>query len=162
MPVAAPQTAASKISADHVRNVTGKADLQRRARDLIARARQSAYLVALPADLSALAPALKDALGRNVRVVLFTHARFDLPGARVVVSPQLGDGDRRQVLPSIALVVDGAEALVGEQVGPQDMRGCWTQSRLLVSMIERHVLRGGQHRFLVAEHISQPDPITGR
>jgi sugar-specific transcriptional regulator TrmB len=154
MTAAEPQMGDTAIDAEYVRNVTGSTDLYERARDLIASARQSAYLAALPADLSALASALRGALGRNVRVVLFTRARFDLPGARVIVSPQLRDGNRRQVLPIIALVVDGAEALVGEQVGPEGMRGCWTQSRLLVSMIEHYLLQGGRHRFLVAEQSS--------
>lgn len=132
-----------------VGNVESAVDLAGCARDLVARARHSAYLAALPATLSSLLPALQAALGRGVCMVVFTTRHFDLPGARVVVSAPAKQDRRQRCAPRTILVVDGAEALVGEQLGPGRVHGCWTQSPLLVSIIEHYLLRSGQRRFLV-------------
>ena len=148
-PPAEPGPAGAALDLGYVWPVEGDANLYARARDLIARARESAYLAALPADLSALEPALRTALGRGVRVVVFATERHDLPGARVVVSSLPKQERRQQYVPRTILVVDGAEALIGEQLGSGCVRGCWTQSPLLVSTVEHYVLRGGQRRFLI-------------
>lgn len=148
---AEPGPAGTVLNLSYVWAVEGHANLTARARDLIARAQRRAYLAALPADLSALEPALRAALQRGVRVVVFTTERLDLPGARVVVSSLPKRERRQRYVPSTILVVDGAEALIGEQLGTACVRGCWTQSPLLVSIVEHHLLRGGHRRFLIEE-----------
>jgi hypothetical protein len=74
-----------------------------------------------------------------VRVVLYTTAGVDLPGAQVVVAsmPEEARGQMAQL--GLILVVDSEEVLIGEWLTTPQARASWTRSPLLVFIAEHHL-----------------------
>ena len=82
---------------------------------------------------------LEEAIGRGVRVVLYTTSELDLPGARVVVAHVSEEtlGQARGL--GLILVIDGEEVLIGEWLTATQARASWTSSPLLVFIAEHHL-----------------------
>jgi len=76
-------TAASDL--EYVWNIEGEDNILAKAREAIGQARLRVHVALVPATLSELRRALEAAIGRGVRVVIYTTTAVDLPGAQVVV-----------------------------------------------------------------------------
>jgi len=93
----------------------------------------------LPATFPDLQPALKEAIGRGVRVVIYTTSDLDLPGAQMVVAPMSEEALTQVGGLGLILVIDGEEVLVGEWLTATQARASWTSSPLLVFIAEHHL-----------------------
>jgi sugar-specific transcriptional regulator TrmB len=134
---------------DRVWNITGRANIVARARSIISQARSRIYLATWTATFPTLRPALEDAIGRDVQVVVYTTGQLDLPGGRVVVTPvSEGVSNEKRVL-GLILVRDAQEVLISEWLGACQAQASWTQNPALVSIIEHHLVHGGRRRFLI-------------
>jgi sugar-specific transcriptional regulator TrmB len=132
-------TLASPTDLEYVWNIEGNENIMAKAIEMISQARSRIYLALLPATFQALRPTLEEAIGRGVRVVLYTTSELDLPGARVVVAHVSEEtlGQARGL--GLILVIDGAEVLVGEWLTATQARASWTSSPLLVFIAEHHL-----------------------
>ncbi len=144
-----PCTSASDLHP--VWNVEGEANILARAIGMIRAARVRVLLAALPATVTALRPALEDAIGRDVQVVVYTTSHITLPGGRVIVTPVPADELDRLNRLGLILIRDGQEALIGEWLEVGRTQASWTRSLTLVSIAEQHLVRGGRRRFLLLE-----------
>ena len=110
-----------------------------KAREMIDQAKSRIYLALLPVTFPALRPVLEEAIGREVRVVLYTSSELDLPGGRVVVAHVSEEtlGQARGL--GLILVIDGEEVLIGEWLTATQARASWTSSPLLVFIAEHHL-----------------------
>lgn len=134
-------------------NIRGGANIMARARDIVAQSRSQIYLAASPATVLALKSELEEVARRTVRVVVYTTARVDLSGVRVVVTPVDEEAveDARGL--GLILIRDSCEALIGEWLNGAQARASWTYSPIIVSIAEHHLVRGGRRRFLVTGNI---------
>lgn len=124
---------------DYVWNIEGGENILAKAREMIAQARSRVHLALPPDTFPALRPALEAAIGRGVRVVVYTTGELDLPGGRVVVAHVSEEtlGQARGL--GLILVVDGEEVLIGEWLTANRARASWTRSPLLVFIAEHHL-----------------------
>jgi sugar-specific transcriptional regulator TrmB len=124
---------------DYVWNIEGDENILARAAEMIDQAGKQIYLALLPVTFPALEPALKRAVGRGVRTVLYTTAALDLPGAEIAVAHVSEEtlGQARGL--GLILVTDGEEVLIGERLSGTQARASWTGSSLLVFIAEHHL-----------------------
>jgi sugar-specific transcriptional regulator TrmB len=142
----------SSLDPNPVWNIEGEANVLARAASMIRQADGRIYVGALPATLEGLRPALESAIARGILVVVYTTIHLDLPGARVIVSPQPEAKLEKTSEGGLILIRDGEEALIGEWLAPRRAQATWTRGSALVSIVEQHLVRGGRRRFLVLEH----------
>jgi len=93
----------------------------------------------VPDTCRELQPALEEAIGRGVRVVLYTTSEVDLDGCRVVVAHVSEETLGRARGLGLILVIDGEEVLIGEWLTATQARASWTSSPLLVFIAEHHL-----------------------
>jgi HTH-type transcriptional regulator, sugar sensing transcriptional regulator len=124
---------------EYVWNIEGEDNILAKAREAIGQARLRVHVALVPSTLSELRRALEAAIGRGVRVALYTTTGVDLPGAQVVVAsmPEETRGQAAQL--GLILVVDGEEVLIGEWLTTPQARASWTRSPLLVFIAEHHL-----------------------
>jgi Cd2+/Zn2+-exporting ATPase len=124
---------------EYVWNIEGHDSVIARAREMVAQAGERVYLALLPDTFPALAADLARAVGRGVRVVVYTTGPLELTGARVVLAhvSQETLGQARGL--GLILVVDGEEVLIGEWLSRSQARASWTSSPLLVFVAEHHL-----------------------
>jgi sugar-specific transcriptional regulator TrmB len=134
---------------DRVWNITGRANIVARARSIIGQARSRIHLATWTATLPALRPALEEAIGRDVQVVVYTTGQLDLPGGRVVVTPVAEGASGEKKALGLILVRDGQEVLISEWLEAGQAQASWTHNPTLVSIAEHHLVRGGRRRFLI-------------
>jgi len=72
---------------EYVWNIEGRENILAKAEEMIGQAEVRIYLALLPATFPDLQLLLEEALGRGVRVVIYTTGDLDLPGGQVVVAP---------------------------------------------------------------------------
>jgi len=132
-------TLASPTDLEYVWNIEGHENIMAKAREMIGQARSRIYLALVPATCQALQPVLEEAIGREVRVVLYTTSELDLPGGRVIVAHVSEEtlGQARGL--GLVLVIDGEEVLIGEWLTANQARASWTSSPLLVFIAEHHL-----------------------
>jgi sugar-specific transcriptional regulator TrmB len=132
-------TLASPDDLEYVWNVEGHESVTAKAEEMIGQAMSSIYLAIVPETFSELRPTLEDAIGRGVRVVLYTTGEIDLPGGRVVIAHVSEEtlGQARGL--GLILVIDGEEVLIGEWLTANQARASWTSSPLLVFIAEHHL-----------------------
>lgn len=132
-------TLASPTDLEYVWNIEGHENIMAKAREMIGQAKTRIYLALLPATFPDLQPALEEAIGRGVRVVLYTTSEVDLTGCSVVVAhvSQETLGQARGL--GLVLVIDGEEVLIGEWLTANQARASWTNSPLLVFIAEHHL-----------------------
>ena len=132
-------TLASPTDLEYVWNIEGHENIMAKAREMIGQAKTRIYLALVPTTCQALQPALEQAIGRGVRVVLYTTSALDLPGGRVIVAhvSQETLGQARGL--GLVLVIDGEEVLIGEWLTANQARASWTNSPLLVFIAEHHL-----------------------
>jgi len=130
---------ASAPNLDHVWNIEGRENIMAKAMEMIDQAKARVYLALLPATFPDLQPALKEAIGRGVRVVIYTTSDLDLPGAQMVVAPMSEEALTQVGGLGLILVIDGEEVLVGEWLTATQARASWTSSPLLVFIAEHHL-----------------------
>ena len=130
---------ASASDLEYVWNIEGHDNIIAKAREMIGQTKTRIYLALLPTTFPALRPVLEEAIGRGVRVVLYTTSELDLPGARVVVAHVSEEtlGQARGL--GLILVIDGEEVLIGEWLTATQARASWTSSPLLVFIAEHHL-----------------------
>lgn len=130
---------ASPADLEYVWNIEGNESIIAKAEEMIQQARDSIYLALVSATFPSLKPVLEEAIGRGARVVLYTNADVDLPGARVVVAHVSEEtlGQARGF--GLILAIDGEEVLVGEWLTANQARASWTSSPLLVFIAEHHL-----------------------
>jgi sugar-specific transcriptional regulator TrmB len=124
---------------EYVWNIEGHDNIIARAREMVAQAGERVYLALLPDTFPALQAELVRAIERGVRVVVYTTAHVDLPGARVVVAHVSEETLGRARGLGLILVVDGEEVLIGEWLSRSQARASWTSSPLLVFVAEHHL-----------------------
>jgi len=130
---------ASAPNLDYVWNIEGRDNIVGRAQEMIAQAKDRIYLSLLPDALPAVLDALKKAIGRGVRVVLYTVGDVTLPGANVVATPVSEEAASRVENLGIILVIDGEEVLISESLTGIGAQGSWTSNSLLVFIAEHHL-----------------------
>ena len=124
---------------EYVWNIEGHENIMGKATEMIGQARTRIYLALLPVTFPDLQPALEEAIGRGVRVVLYTTSELDLPGSRVVVAHVSEETLSQAGGLGLVLVIDGEEVLVGEWLTVTQARASWTSSPLLVFIAEHHL-----------------------
>jgi sugar-specific transcriptional regulator TrmB len=130
---------ASAPNLEHVWNLEGKENIVGKAMEMIGQAKARIYLALLPATFPTLLPALREAIGRGVRVVVYTTSDRELPGGRKVVAPLSEEALTQVGGLGLILVVDGQEVLIGEWLAETQARASWTSSPLLVFIAEHHL-----------------------
>ncbi len=124
---------------EYVWNIEGRDNILGKAVEMIGQAKTRIYLALLPATLPTLRSALEKAIGRGLRVVLYTTGEIALPGSQVVVAP-MSEGALSQAGElGLILVTDGEEVLIGEWLTGTQARASWTSSPLLVFIAEHHL-----------------------
>lgn len=124
---------------EYVWNIDGPEHVMGKAVEMIGQASDHVYLSLMPETAPAVRPALLAAIGRGVRVVLYSSSDLDLPGGRVVVSPVPERARERLEGLWLIMVVDGKEALIGELLTENQARASWTGSPLFVFVAEHHL-----------------------
>jgi sugar-specific transcriptional regulator TrmB len=129
---------ASPLDLEYVWNFEGHESVMAKAEEMILQAQHTIYLALVPATFAELHPVLEEAVGREVRVVIYTTGEIDLPGARVVVAHVSEEtlGQARGL--GLILSIDGEEVLIGEWLSAQ-ARASWTNSPFLVFIAEHHL-----------------------
>ncbi len=130
---------ASPIDLEYVWNIEGHENILAKAEEMIEQAKSRIYLATLPDTFPALRPTLERAVGRKVRVVLYTTSDLDLPGGRVVVAHVAEETLEQARGLGLILVIDGEEVLIGEWMTATQARASWTSSPLLVFIAEHHL-----------------------
>jgi sugar-specific transcriptional regulator TrmB len=130
-------TAASDL--DYVWNIDGHENIMAKAEEMVGQAKARVYLSLLPVTFPDLKPVLEEAVGRGVRVVLYTTNGLDLPGGQVVVAPMSEEALSQAGGLGLILVIDGEEVLIGEWLTATQARASWTSSPLLVFIAEHHL-----------------------
>ncbi|MBN1812286.1 MAG: TrmB family transcriptional regulator [Anaerolineae bacterium] len=130
---------ASPLDLEYVWNFEGNESVMAKAEEMILQAQDTIYLALVPSTFSELRPILEEAVGRGVRVVIYTTADIDLPGARVVVAHVSEEtlGQARGL--GLILSIDGEEVLIGEWLSATQARASWTNSPFLVFLAEHHL-----------------------
>lgn len=130
---------ASPLDLEYVWNFEGHDSVMAKAEEMILQARDTIYLALLPETFPELQPVLEEAVGRGVRVVIYTTSEIDLPGARVVVAHVSEEtlGQARGL--GLLLSIDGEEVLIGEWLAATQARASWTNSPFLVFITEHHL-----------------------
>jgi len=124
---------------EHVWNIEGRENILAKAEEMISQAKARIYLALSPATFPELRPLLEEAIGRGVRVVIYTTGDFDLPGGKVVVGPRSEEVLSQAGGLGVILVIDGEEVLIGEWLTATQARASWTSSPLLVFVAEHHL-----------------------
>jgi sugar-specific transcriptional regulator TrmB len=124
---------------EYVWNIEGHENIMAKAEEMIDQARVRLYVSLLPATFQALRPVLEKAVGRGVRVVVYSTHDLDLPGGRVIVAPIPEEAQERVEGLWLVLVVDGEEVLIGELLTENQARASWTGSPLFVFVAEHHL-----------------------
>ncbi|MDY7079343.1 MAG: helix-turn-helix domain-containing protein [Chloroflexota bacterium] len=124
---------------EYVWNIEGQENILAKAEEMIDQARTRIYLALLPATFLDMRPALEEAIGRDVRVVIYTTDDLDLPGGEVVVAPTSEEALSQAGGLGLILVIDSEEVLVGEWLTATQARASWTSSPLLVFIAEHHL-----------------------
>ena len=124
---------------EYVWNIEGHENIMAKAVEMIRQAETRIYLALLPATLPDLRPALEEAIGRGVRVAVYSTGDLDLPGGQVVVAPMSEEALSQAGGLGLILVIDGEEVLIGEWLTATQARASWTSSPLLVFIAEHHL-----------------------
>jgi Cd2+/Zn2+-exporting ATPase len=124
---------------EYVWNIEGHDNIMVKAKEMIDQASDRIYIALLPATFPALHPALEEAVGRDVRVVVYTTGDLNLPDGRVIVSPMPEEARERLEGLWLVMVIDGEEALIGELLTENQARASWTGSPLFVFVAEHHL-----------------------
>jgi len=130
---------ASASDLDYVWNIDGHENIIAKAKEMIGRAKTCVYLSLLPVTFPELKPILEEAVGRGVRVAIYTTDDLDLPGGHIVVAPMSEEALSQAGGLGLILVIDGEEVLIGEWLTATRARASWTSSPLLVFVAEHHL-----------------------
>jgi len=130
---------ASAPDLEYVWNIEGHENILAKAEEMIDQAKTRIYLALLPTTFPDLRPALEEAIGRGVRVVIYTTGGLDLPGGQVVAAPMSEEALSQAGGLGLILVIDGEEVLIGEWLTATQARASWTSSPLLVFIAEHHL-----------------------
>jgi HTH-type transcriptional regulator, sugar sensing transcriptional regulator len=129
----------SSSDLDYVWNIEGHDNIMAKAEEMIAQAGERIYLSLLPEIFPSLQTMLTQAIGRGVRVVVYSTSRLDLPGGRVVVAPWSEQAQEQVEGLWLILAIDGQEVLIGEMLTENQARASWTGSPLFVFVTEHHM-----------------------
>jgi Cd2+/Zn2+-exporting ATPase len=124
---------------EYVWNIEGHENIIAKAGEMIDGAEDGIYLAILPDTFPDLEAALARALGRGVRVVLYTTEDVFLPGAQIAVAHVAVETLSQARGLGLILVVDRGEVLIGEWLAGAQARASWTGSPLLVFLAEHHL-----------------------
>lgn len=124
---------------DYVWNIEGYENVMAKAEEMINQANRQVYLALRPVMFQAVEQELAQAIARGVRVVIYTTADVQLPGAQVVVAHVSEEtlGQARGL--GLILVIDSAEVLIGEWLAQTQAHASWTSNALVVFMAEHHL-----------------------
>ena len=124
---------------EYVWNIEGHENILAKAEEMIDQAKSRIYLALLPATFPELRPVLEEAIGQDVRVVVYTTSEIELPGGQVVAAPMSEEALSQAGGLGLILVIDGEEVLIGEWLTATRARASWTSSPLLVFIAEHHL-----------------------
>jgi len=124
---------------EYVWNIEGHDNILAKAEEMIDQAKSRIYLALLPATFPELKPVLEEAIGQDVRVVVYTTSEIELPGGQVVAAPMSEEALSQAGGLGLILVIDGEEVLIGEWLTATRARASWTSSPLLVFIAEHHL-----------------------
>jgi sugar-specific transcriptional regulator TrmB len=124
---------------EYVWNIEGHENILAKAEEMIDQAKARIYLALLPATFPELKPVLEEAIGRDVRVVVYTTSELELPGGQIVAAPMSEEALSQAGGLGLILVIDGEEVLIGEWLTATRARASWTSSPLLVFIAEHHL-----------------------
>ena len=130
---------ASAPDLEYVWNIEGHENIIGRSIEMIEQAEERIYLTLLPVTLPDLEATLTDAVQRGVRVVIYTTAEIDLPGAQVAVAKLSEETLSHAQGLGLILVSDSKEVLIAEWLAGAQARASWTSSPLLVFIAEHHL-----------------------
>jgi HTH-type transcriptional regulator, sugar sensing transcriptional regulator len=124
---------------EYVWNIEGEDNVVAKAREAISQAQSRIHLALSPVVFSPLKPALREAIERGLRVVVYTTSPLELPGGQVVIASMPEEAEDRAGGLGLILVIDGEEVLIGEWLTTSQARASWTRSPLLVFIAEHHL-----------------------
>jgi len=124
---------------EYVWNIEGHENILAKAEEMIDQAKSRIYLALLPATFPELKPVLEEAIGQDVRVVVYTTSEIELPGGQVVAAPMSEEALSQAGGLGLILVIDGEEVLIAEWLTATRARASWTSSPLLVFIAEHHL-----------------------
>lgn len=124
---------------EYVWNIEGYENILAKAEVMIRQAQEIIYLSPVPEVFVELEPALREALARGVRVVMYTASDLELPGAQVIVSLPSEEAASRMEGLGLILVVDEREVLISEWLTGVPARASWTGNPLFVFIAEHHL-----------------------
>ncbi|NIM52956.1 MAG: hypothetical protein GTN78_13075 [Gemmatimonadales bacterium] len=124
---------------EYVWHIEGHDHVMAKAKEMVSQATDRLHVALLPETFLVLRAALIGAVGRGVRVVVYSTSDLDLPGGRVVVSPAPAHARERLEGLWLILVVDGEDALIGEWLDHNQARASFTRSPLFVFLAEHHL-----------------------
>ncbi len=124
---------------EYVWNIEGDDNITAKAQEMIGQAERQIYLALRPVSFPVLQLALAQAIGRGVRVVIYTTDDLELPGAQVMVAHVAEETLEQARGLGLILVVDGEEVLIGEWLTAVQAWASWTRSPLFVFLAEHHL-----------------------
>ncbi|MCX7681776.1 MAG: TrmB family transcriptional regulator [Anaerolineae bacterium] len=124
---------------EYVWNIEGYDNILAKAEEMIRQAQKIIYLSLMPEAFVELAPALRAALARGVRVVMYTAGDLELPGAQVIATLPSEEAASRVERLGLILVIDEQEVLIGECLAGFQARASWTGNPLFVFIAEHHL-----------------------
>ena len=129
----------TRSDATDIWNVEGDEEILELAEKMIGKASNCICLAPSPAAFPALQLALGTAIRRGVRVVIHGSSSLGLSEGRVVIAPMSGAALRCIEGPSLILVVDGEEVLMGEWDNRMLARALWTRSPIVVFLAQSYL-----------------------
>ncbi len=124
---------------EYVWNIEGEENILAKAREMIDSAEVQIHIGFLPDTLSSVRASLERAVARGLRVLVNTPAPLALAGARVVVTPLVLDDVGQLGTQGLMLTIDGAQALISQQLDSFSAKAAWTANPLLAFVVEQHM-----------------------
>jgi sugar-specific transcriptional regulator TrmB len=119
-------------------NLRGREDILRRAKTMISRSEECAYLVGWGESLRELQPELEAAEARGVRIVVISCGENAPSIGRHY--PHAFEAELvEQCDASLNVVVDGMEALVGQTEPAETCQAAWSHSAALILITEEYI-----------------------
>lgn len=128
-----------KMEPEQLWNLSGYQNLVSKAQEMIQTSRESIYLSAWRSEVLALEKYLREAVNRNIKVVIFSFTQ--IPEIGFCYSYQMDEKELEKVWDhKIVLVRDHEELLMGEVNKIIDKKVAWTLNKAIVQIAENYII----------------------
>ena len=128
-----------KMEPEQLWNLSGYQNLISKAQEMIQNSGESIYLSAWRSEVLALEKYLREAVNRNVKVVIFSFTQ--IPEIGFTYSYQMEEKELEKVWDhKIVLVRDHEELLMGEVNKIIDKKVAWTLNKAIVQIAENYII----------------------